>query len=324
MALAVSPNGRYMASAATDHTTKLWGVVSYMKDVDVVQAELREANQKSRQLDKYIDVLDEKYDIQIKMQEFVGLRVGEVPIPTGYHSDLIFTFRHDSTVLSVAFNPASDICITGSMDSTCRLWSCRRGDLLFQINVPAPVSSVISSMDSEEMYLVCQNRVLIFGYQASAKEEELPETWRISADAFYSGDNTRAKNTPDTRVYVDSDEEDLDQMDPEKLAAKKATMTISELKQLISHGLVLPSFLDTLLAQFPDVDAERLIYLMKKYKLHPRQLLQLLVNSKYHPRDILMALSGKVDTGKLYELALSPWVPGRGPVSREGVRFNEA
>ncbi|KAJ3025956.1 UNVERIFIED_CONTAM: Target of rapamycin complex subunit lst8 [Siphonaria sp. JEL0065] len=301
MAVAISPNGRFMASAATDHTTKLWSVVSYMKDVDVVQADLLDASQKARQLNQYIDVHDEKYDIQIKMKEFVGLRIGEVPIPTGYHSDLVFTFRHDSTVLSVTFNSASDICVTGSMDSTCRLWSCRRGDLLFQINVPAPVSSVFSSPDSDEMYLVCQNRVLIFGYQASAKEEDLPDSWRIHADAYFSGDNTRVRNTP----RIPEEDED-DNVDFETLAARKAVMTVADLKQLISHGLVLPSFLDTLLTQFKGVDAEKLFYNMKKVRL--------LVNSKFHPRDILTALSSTTDSTKLYTNALTLTRPKGNPI----------
>ncbi|KAJ3090898.1 hypothetical protein HK100_007325, partial [Physocladia obscura] len=152
MAIAISPNGKYMATCATDHTTKLWSVVSFMKEVDGVQAELMDASQKARQLDQYINVFDDKYDAQIKLGEFTGLKIGEVPIPTGYHSDLMFTFRHDSTVLCVAFNHTSDICFTGSMDSTCRLWSCRRGDMLFQINMPAPVASVYMSLNSNDMF----------------------------------------------------------------------------------------------------------------------------------------------------------------------------
>ncbi|KAJ3072138.1 Target of rapamycin complex subunit lst8 [Podochytrium sp. JEL0797] len=264
LAIAISPNGRFLASASTDHTTKLWSVVSYMKDIDIVQAELLNASQKSRQLDEYIQVHDDKYDVQIKMREFVGLRIGEVPLPTGYHSDLLFTFRHDAPVMSVAFSSASD-------------------------------------RDSDEFYLVCQNRVLTFGYQASQKEEDLQETGRVHA-GFFSGDNSRAKNTAQTGIFIDDDEEGEEM---EVLAERKAAMTVSELKQLITHGLVLPSFLDTLLAQFKGIEAETLFYNMKKYKLHPQQLLRLLVNSKFHPRDILMALATKTHGAKLYSNALS-------------------
>ncbi|KAJ3109986.1 hypothetical protein HK100_003194 [Physocladia obscura] len=77
-------------------------------------------------------------------------------------------------------------------------------------------------------------------------------------------------------------------------------MTITDLKQLISHGLVLPSFLDTLLGQFTGIDADRLFYNMKKFKLHPTQLLRLLVNSKFHPKDILASLSSKKEAAKLF------------------------
>ncbi|KAJ3386423.1 hypothetical protein HDU84_001556 [Entophlyctis sp. JEL0112] len=176
MAIAISPNGKYLATAATDHTTKLWGVTSFMKNVEQIQSELQEASKQSRKLDQCINVFDDVYDAQIRLNEFSGLRIGEVPIPTGYHADIIFTFQHDSTVLCVTFNAASDICVTGSMDATCRLWSCRRGDLIFQINVPAPVSSVFMSPISNEMYAVCQNRVLIFNYHAKDNEDELPDT----------------------------------------------------------------------------------------------------------------------------------------------------
>ncbi|KAI8609392.1 WD40-repeat-containing domain protein [Chytriomyces sp. MP71] len=298
MAVAVSPNGKFLASAATDHTTKLWNVVSYNKDVEIVQAELMEAAQKSRQMDTYIDVFNDKYDIQIQMKEFTGLKIGEVPIPTGYHADLLFTYRHEAAVVSIVFNNDSDIVITGSLDATCRLWSCRRGDLIFQINLPSAVSSVRVSNISNHLYVACQNRMLEFEIFPSAKEEDLPESWRLNAEAFYSGDNTRVKNSPATK------ERDED-IDPAVLAQQKQVMTVADLKQLISHGLVLPTFLDTLLEQCKSVDPEKLFFNMKKFKMGPNQLFRLLANSKFHPRDILTALSQSKNAGVLYSAALS-------------------
>ncbi|KAI9344003.1 WD40-repeat-containing domain protein [Obelidium mucronatum] len=291
MALAISPNGRYMASAATDHTTKLWSVVSYMKDVDIVQAELQDASAKARQLDQYINVHDQKYDIQIKMKEFVGLRIGE----TWYlHSGMIRQFYQ----LHLTLLPISALPDPWTQHAAYGL--AEEAIYFSRLMFPAPVSAVFASPDSDEMFVVCQNRVLAFEYQASAKEEDLPHTWRIHADAYFSGDNTRVKNTPRT-----IEEDDEEEMDLETLASKKAVMTVDDLKQLISHGLVLPSFLDTLLAQFKGVDAEKLFYNMKKYKMHPQQLLRLLVNSKFHPRDILTALSSKNDSAKLFTNALT-------------------
>ncbi|KAJ3233678.1 Transducin beta-like protein 2 [Chytriomyces hyalinus] len=302
MAVAVSPNGKYLASAASDHTTKLWNVVSYNKNVEIVQAELLDANQKTRALDAYIDVFDDRYDAQIKLKEFAGLMIGEVPIPTGYHADLLFTYRHEAAVLSISFNAESDIVATGSMDATCRLWSCRRGDLIFQINVPSAVSQVAFCPFSNDLYAVCENRMLVFEVHPSAREEELPEAWRLNAEAFYSGDNTRVKNTPDRSFRIDEDE---GEWDPAVLADKKKVMNVEDLKQLISHGLVLPSFLDTLLSQFSSVDAEKLFFNMKKFKMQPNQLLRLLVNAKFHPRDVLKALSAADNAGVLFAAALS-------------------
>jgi WD40 repeat protein len=41
MSVTVSPNGRFLVTTSTDHTAKLWTVVSYMKDVESVQNELK-------------------------------------------------------------------------------------------------------------------------------------------------------------------------------------------------------------------------------------------------------------------------------------------
>ncbi|KAJ3331974.1 hypothetical protein HDU76_001648 [Blyttiomyces sp. JEL0837] len=108
MAIAVSPNERLLISAATDHTAKLWSITSYMKDIEAVQLELRNAHAEAMKLDTYIDVKDEKYEVQIAEKDFAGLRIGEVPIPMGYHADLIFTYRHEATVLCAKFNKDSE------------------------------------------------------------------------------------------------------------------------------------------------------------------------------------------------------------------------
>ncbi|KAJ3356618.1 hypothetical protein HDU83_000480 [Entophlyctis luteolus] len=280
MAIAISPNGKYLATAATDHTTKLWGVTSFMKNVEQIQSELQEASKQSRKLDQCINVFDDVYDAQIRLNEFSGLRIGEVPIPTGYHADIIFTFQHDSTVLCVTFNAASEL------DA-------------YQI------SSVFMSPISNEMYAVCQNRVLIFNYHAKDNEDELPDTGVLLPERFFTGDSS-TKQTPEQKEVKG------DIVDKETLAVQKTSlvfsfisgfahiqtdMTIGDLKQLISHGLVLPSFLDTLLSQFSNIDSEKLFYNMKKAGVNS---ISLLVNSKFHPRDILMALSKTTDSSKLY------------------------
>ncbi|KAH9249197.1 hypothetical protein BASA81_013097 [Batrachochytrium salamandrivorans] len=86
--------------------------------------------------------MDTSYDEQLKYQEYSTLKIGDVPLTSGYHADLLSTLRHEAPVLCVRFTCNSDITITGCMDSTCRLWSSRRGELLFQINTPAPVTMI--------------------------------------------------------------------------------------------------------------------------------------------------------------------------------------
>ncbi|KAJ3154195.1 hypothetical protein HDU86_004739 [Geranomyces michiganensis] len=70
-------------------------------------------------------------------------------------------------------------------------------------------------------------------------------------------------------------------------------ITIPELRNLISHGLVAPTFLQTLLDQFETVDSVALVENMKKKDLSPTQILRLLVNIPFHPRDIFTALASK-------------------------------
>ncbi|KAJ3410356.1 hypothetical protein HDV05_003859 [Chytridiales sp. JEL 0842] len=301
MSTSVSPNGRFLVTTSTDHTAKLWSIVSYMKDVESIQNELREANKILQELESPIDVGEERFDAQIKLRDFTGVRIGEVPIPMGYHADIVFTYRHEATVLCAKFNNASDIVITGSMDSTCRLWSCRRGDLLFQINVPAPVSKICVSPSSENIYLICQNRMLAFGIQASAKEEGLPEHWKnIEAEA-----EAEASSLPDMPKKHAMFADEYDKTPPKTAPEYRRRMTVADLKQLVSHGLVLPSFLETLLDQYKSIDSSQLHQNLKKYNVHPRQILRLIMNTKFHPKDIIGALSQKRNVDSLFSAVIT-------------------
>ncbi|KAJ3101507.1 Transducin (beta)-like 3 [Phlyctochytrium planicorne] len=334
MSMRISPNGRFLATGATDHTTKLWTIVSYLKDVDKVIAEQSDAASASKTLDSLIPVHDEKYNVQIDLKIFTGLRIGEVPLPMGYHADLVFTFRHEAPVLCMDFNRASDILVTGSMDSTCRLWSCRRGDLLFQINMPAPVQSLKMNPTNDDVYVICMNRILIFEIQANEKEEELPER-RHELDSAVERLELETKVRTHLRrnkELMESQHRQLreasrraanegampEQIDKNHFRTEdefgnefgiglnanemneKRPLTVPELKQLISHGLVLPSFLDTLVDQYKTIDATQLDQNMKKFNILPRQILRLIVNTKFHPKDILNALSKRTDAEFLF------------------------
>nr|KAJ3419641.1 hypothetical protein HK105_006707 [Polyrhizophydium stewartii] len=109
----LSPNGRYLATGSTDHTCKIWNVTSYRKHLDTVQRELQQTEAFLRKLNGYIDISDPSYDEQLKYQEFTSLRIGEVPLSSGYHADLRCTLRHDAPVLCVRFTCNSELIAHG-------------------------------------------------------------------------------------------------------------------------------------------------------------------------------------------------------------------
>lgn len=175
----LSPNHVYLASGAADNTCKLWQVISYRKELDFVQKELKETEKHYAMLNGYINVLDESFNEQLEYKEFTSLKIGEVPLDIGYHADLRYTFRHDGPVLAVRFTTDSNIVVTGSMDSTCRLWSTKRGEQLFQINLPSPVSHIQVDFN-QHIYCACLNRLVVFSTKALFKEQELPTYWQES------------------------------------------------------------------------------------------------------------------------------------------------
>jgi hypothetical protein len=61
--------------------------------------------------------------------------------------------------------------ITGCLDCTCRIWSVKKGNLLFQINVPySPRSIYVAQKDV--FYVSSATRLLVFSFRA-AKEQDI-------------------------------------------------------------------------------------------------------------------------------------------------------
>ncbi|KAJ3383009.1 hypothetical protein HDU92_004426 [Lobulomyces angularis] len=93
---------------------------------------------------------------------------------------------------------------------------------------------------------------------------------------------------------------------PEKSLAKivskkEQKITREELRKLISRGLVLPSFLDNILEELPEIDKEQLFKNMKKYNTDAKQILKL-INSGFDAASVLKQLSSdkKVYVDALY------------------------
>lgn len=110
--LKISPNNSYMATGSTDNTCKLWNISSYSKDFAMVKKEWDEAQRSLEKLDRPIDILDESYDVQLKMNDYFGLKAGQVSFPSGYHADFLFTFKHEASVTDLRFNNSSEYPLT--------------------------------------------------------------------------------------------------------------------------------------------------------------------------------------------------------------------
>lgn len=172
----LSVDRQLMATCSSDDTCKIWKIDSYQKDNSEVTQALLETEELSQKLNGMIDVLDETFDSQLTFTERQTLKIGDLPINSGYHADLKFTLNHEAPVTCAAFSKNSDLVITGSLDSTVRIWSSRRGDPLFQINIPDAVQSI--KMDYKDtLYVSSINRILVFSVKPMFKEQELPNYW---------------------------------------------------------------------------------------------------------------------------------------------------
>ncbi|KAH6588094.1 hypothetical protein BASA50_007570 [Batrachochytrium salamandrivorans] len=53
--------------------------------------------------------MDTSYDEQLKYQEYSTLKIGDAPLTSGYHADLLSTLRHEAPVLCVGFTCNSEL-----------------------------------------------------------------------------------------------------------------------------------------------------------------------------------------------------------------------
>lgn len=197
------------------------------------------------------------------------------------------------------------------MDCTCRLWSARRGEQLFQINLPSPVTHIQVDHQSS-IYCSCLNRLIVFRTESLFKEEELPSFWQ-DTNIKDMISTMRKKSQPALALQKQIDH-------------SKQGVTIPELQKLIAHGLLMPHALETMISQFQDIDAEQIYRNMKRYRIPLRQMQRVIANNaKYHPRDLLHALGTKNRPGIIYAL-ISKGAPLSGLMNKLGynmVRVND-
>ncbi|KAJ3339564.1 hypothetical protein HDU91_000993, partial [Kappamyces sp. JEL0680] len=186
-----------------------------------------------------------------------------------------FTLLHEAPVLCAAFSINSDLLITGSMDSTIRIWSSRRGEPLFQINLPDPPLHL--EVDYQDrLYSSCSNRILVFTIKPLFKENELPNYWQTSEIQKKLSESNRAgkSNARDAKPETPG-------------------IALSELRKLIAHGVVMPDTIEDICLANDDIDMKQLYLNMKRYNIFPQQILRIIAQSKFMPRDVLKALSSK-------------------------------
>jgi hypothetical protein len=90
-----------------DSTVKVWNIATYAKSFHLVKEEMDESKRIRMDLKKHIQVTDSKYD-DSDYAETGMLKIGEVIFPTGYHSYLLFTCRHEAPVFSLVFSSQSE------------------------------------------------------------------------------------------------------------------------------------------------------------------------------------------------------------------------
>jgi hypothetical protein len=77
-----------MATCSADVTCKIWKISSYQNDINQVKESLQATQDISNRMDGYIDVLNESFNDQLTFTEPQTLKVGDLPISSGYHADL--------------------------------------------------------------------------------------------------------------------------------------------------------------------------------------------------------------------------------------------
>ncbi|KAJ3351217.1 U3 snoRNP protein [Allomyces javanicus] len=280
--LAMSPSGAFLATCSTDKTCKVWNVMSYQRE----DTEVTETLTDTREPGDRIDVWDEGLD---NAEDNNELHIGSVDFKLGYHADVLWTLKHEAPVVSASFNRDNDLIITGALDCTLRFWSVRKGNLLFQINTPAAPRQIMVT-ETSYLYVICDNRVLLFSFKAAKETDVLAE---LEAQRLQFAQQQRQEQMDPAQRYktllaqergasADGDGEG----GPERF-------TMNEIRSLLAHGSLNATSLDTLLETNQVVDANQLRINMTTHDVKAGTLIKTMVQNDFAPVDMLHAFAAR-------------------------------
>ncbi|KAI9168516.1 hypothetical protein H9P43_007889 [Blastocladiella emersonii ATCC 22665] len=283
--LSLAPNSLCLATCSTDNTCKLWNVGSYMTDdPDFGKAPAGSADPTLR-----VNVWDEP---GLEGKDVDGeLHVGTIDMRLGYHADLVWTLKHENPVVCAVFTAQSDMVITSSLDCTIRFWSVRKGNLLFQINTPAPARHLIVDSDNY-LFAIAGIRMLKFSFKAGKEKDVLAEMEELRSRALE--ESTRAlMQPPDPASRFKSllaQERDAGDGGGEAVDGLER-FTMAEVRSLLAQGSLMASSLDTLLEDNSHVDASQLRRNMALHDVKAGAIIKAIVQNNFLPTDMLHAFA---------------------------------
>eukprot|EP01083_Nonionella_stella_P077951 213080_1 len=302
----------FMATASSDCTAKLWNVLSFKRDLKVVEtaASVQRAP---------VSV--------IGIESHSDLDGAETPLNTAYHGTVVSTFRHEASVNIIAFASRSSILVTSSADCTCKLWDVHTFQQVFQINLPSAVEDLRvypgDKPNSFLLYLCIESRIMVLrlaradtSLDAQARMDVRglsstnQKTWpppRRTTPAPQRGPHLPvatgvpslgAESGPVSRVGpVDRGGEAgelLMQFEAEKQRIVKKGLTRIDIKKHLAHGTLAPEFLTGLIASAGGVNERALKSNMARHKVSAADVLRAISDTRdFRPRDVLAALAAQ-------------------------------